>query len=220
MKAKEYAQKLFELVEEHEQFESQLEKSLKALCQDADKLIKIRRAKSDEAIAACINEVNAKWLAIINHYKKLTNQEYHGWETTMCPVILEDGFKAAYIHLHPNHGWYFNLSRHKKFVDETNAAREAQQKRIAAKKFTPYAVTPYEQLTMETLVTEILACTMALGNYAEMGIPLQSLKPLAYRISLLRYWKAKGEINLDDAKEMENYDDPGEFFEDKGFIVG
>lgn len=220
MKAKEYAQKLFELVEKHEEFENLLERSLKALCQDADNLIKLRRAKSDEAVAACINEVNAKWLAIINHYKKLTNDEYQGWETTMCPILLEDGFKATYVHLHPNRGWYFDVNRHKKFVDDTNAAREAQQKRIAAKKFTPYAVTPYEKLTMETLVPEIMACLMALSNYAEMGIPLQSLKPLAFRISLLRYWKEKGAINLDDAKEMESYEDPRKFFEGKGFIGG
>ena len=115
---------------------------------------------------------------------------------------------------------YFDINRHKKFVDDTNAAREVQQKRIAAKQFTPYAVTPYEQLTNETLLHEILACTMALGNYAEMGIPLQSLRPLAFRISLLRYWKEKGAINLDDVKEMEKYDDPRKFFEEKGFVVG
>ena len=87
MKAKEYAEKLFELVEKHEEFENLLEKCLKELCAEADGLIKIRRAKSDEAVAACINQVNQKYLAIINQYEKLANKEYQGWETTMCPTI-------------------------------------------------------------------------------------------------------------------------------------
>lgn len=60
---------------------------------------------------------------------------------------------------------------------------------------------------------------MALGNYAEMGFPLQSLRPLAFRIALLRYWKERAAINLDDAKEMEQYDDPRMFFEAKGFFA-
>ena len=217
MKAKEYAEKLFELVEKHEEFENLLEKCLKALCAEADSLIKIRRAKSDEAVAACINQVNQKYLAIINQYEKLTNKEYQGWETTMCPTLLVDGFKAAYVHIHPNRGWYFNIKRHKQFINEENARREAQQRRIASKTLTPYAVTPYEQLTMETLIPEIMACLAALGHYVEMGIPIQSMRPLAFRISLLRYWKHMGAINLDDVKVMESYDDPSKFFAERGF---
>lgn len=217
MKAKEYAEKLFELVEKHEEFENLLEKCLKELCAEADNLIKIRRAKSDEAVAACINQVNQKYLAIINQYEKLTNKEYQGWETTMCPTLLADGFKAAYVHIHPKRGWYFDIKRHKQFIDEENARREARQRRIASKTLTPYAVTPYEQLTMETLIPEMMACLAALGHYAEMGIPIQSIRPLAFRISLLRYWKHIGAINLDDVKVMESYDDPRKFFEERGF---
>lgn len=217
MKAKEYAEKLFELVEKHEEFENLLEKCLKELCAEADSLIKVRRAKSDEAVAACINQVNQKYLAIINQYEKLTNKEYQGWETTMCPTLLSDGFKAAYVHIHPNRGWYFNIKRHKQFVDKEIARREAQQRRIASKTLTPYVVTPYEQLTMETLIPEIMACIAALGHYAEMGIPIQSMRPLAFRISLLRYWKHMGAINLDDVKVMESYDDPIKFFTERGF---
>lgn len=219
MKAKEYAEKLFELVENHEEFENLLEKCLKELCAEADSLIKVRRAKSDEAVAACINQVNQKYMAIINQYDKLIDKEYQGWKTTMCPTLLTDGFKAAYVHMHPNRGWYFDIKRHKQFVDEENARREDQQRWIAAKTLMPYVVTPYDQLTMETLVQEIMACLAALGHYAEMGMPIQSLRPLAFRIALLRYWKENGAINLDDVKAMESYDDPSKFFEERGFIL-
>ena len=217
MKAKEYAEKLFELVEKREEFENLFEKCLKELCTEADSLIKVRRAKSDEAVAGCINQVNQKYLAIINQYEKLINKEYQGWEATMCPTLLADGFKAAYVHIHPNRGWYFDIKRHKQFIDGENARREAQQRSIASKTLTPYAVTPYEQLTMETLIPETMACLAALGHYAEMGIPIQSMRPLAFRISLLRYWKHKGAIDLDDVKAMESYDNPIKFFAERGF---
>lgn len=217
MKAKEYAQKLFELVEKQEEFESLLEKSLKEFCNDADKLIKIRRAKSDESVAACINEVNNKWIALVNHYRKLMNNEYGGWEDKMFPVLLEDGFKSAYVLTHPNRRWYFDINRHKKFIDDRKAEMETQNRRIASQEFTPYKVTPYEELTMDNLVSEIMCCLMALGNYANMGFPVQSIRPLALRITLLRYWKEKGEINLEDVKTMESYDDPAKFFIERGF---
>ena len=219
MKAKEYAQKFFELADKQEEFETLLVKALKEFCQEADKLIKIRRAKSDESVAACINELNRKWLSLVSHYNKLTNQEYHGWETKLCPVILEDAFKAAYVHLHPNRGWYFDLNRHKQHVDRINAQRERDynMEKEASKNFVPYAVTPYEELTMDTLVQEIMACLMALGNYYQIGFPPQSLRPLAFRISLLRYWKEKGAINLEDVKIMEGYENPANFFTERGF---
>jgi len=217
MKAKEYAQKLFELVENQDEFENFLEKSLKEFCAEADKLIKIRRAKSDESVAACINELNQKWIALVNHYKKLMNNEYEGWEKHIFPTLLEDGFKSAYVLTHPNRGWYFDIKRHKKFIEEETAAREAQNRRIATQKFTPYAVTPYEQLTMDNITQEIMCCLMALGNYANMGFPPQSIRPLAFRITLLRYWKEKGEINLEDVKTMESYEDPRKFFKERGF---
>lgn len=213
MKAKEYAQKLFDLIENKEEFENLLEKSLREFCQEAENLIKLRRAKSDNAVAACINEVNNKWLALVNHYKKLTHQEYEGWEATMCPTILEDGFKAAYVHLHPNRGWYFNLSRHKSLVDEMNAANEKPKK----VNFMPHAVIPYEQLKLEDLPMEIFACLASLGNMAECGIPVVALKPLAFRITLLRYWQSKGCIDLSDVEVMNSYEDPRKFFDERGF---
>jgi hypothetical protein len=70
---------------------------------------------------------------------------------------------------------------------------------------------------MENLIPETMACIAALGHYVEMGIPIQSLRPLAFRISLLRYWKSKGAIDLDDVKAMESYDDPTKFFKERGF---
>ena len=220
MKAKECAEKLFELAKEpkdHKEFENLLEKYLRQFISEADELIKIRRAKSDEAVAACINQVNEKYLAMVNRYEKLTNDEFQGWETTMCPTLLKDGFKAGYVSIHPNRGWYFDIKRHKNFVEMEEERREAQQKRIASKTLTPYAVTPYDQLTMENLIPEMMACLSALGHYAEMGIPIQSMRPLAFRISLLRYWKEKGAINLDDVKAMESYADPLDFFKERGF---
>lgn len=219
MKAKEYAQKLFELVENEKEFENYLEKCLKALCQDAENLIKLRRAKSDEAVAACINEVNTKWLAIVNQYNKLTNQKYEGWEETICPIIVKDGFKAAYVTLHPNRGWYFDISRHKKWIDEKNSDIRQREEHIKNIKFMPYSVTPYDQLKYEDLSKEIMACLASLGQFADIGIPCVSLIPLAHRITLLRYWQYKGSIDVNDATEMAKYEDPRKFFEERGFSL-
>ena len=215
MKAKEYAERLISLVEKHEEFENELEKCLRALCQDADNLIKIRRAKSDQSVAACINEINSKWMAIINCYRKTMENKYKEWASVMYPTLLEDGFKAAYVHLHPNRGWYFNLSRHKQWCDEKNASVTKPK----AMNTMPYRVTPYEELKFEDLTMEILACLTSLGNMAEMGIPVMALKPLAFRITLLRYWVSKGSIDLTDVEAMNSYEDPRKFFDERGFMA-
>ena len=197
MKAKEWY-KQFEMCETSDEFEKKLEECLIELVDDADKLIIKRKAKSHDAIASCINEVNQKYKAIINiHENKKKNHES---DILGGVTILDDGFKAAYVLKHPDREWYFNINNHMKKVEERRDEIEMHEKAVS--NIIPYNVTPFEELTMETLTKEILCCTMALGSYVGAGIPVDWIRPLAYRIGLLRWWKNNGEINLEDVEEF------------------
>lgn len=199
MKAKEWYKK-FESCETEEQFQQKLEACLLSLVEEANELISKRRCKSPDAMAACINEVNTKWFAIKRiHDKNKKNKDWHHPILSEAE-LLEDGFKAVYVHFHPKNSWFFDINKHKKMIDEKNEEIERRKKKL--ENFTPYAVTPFEQLTMDNLVNEIFCCITALGQYADVGIPVQSLKSLAQRIELLRYWSIKGEINLKDVEEF------------------
>lgn len=199
MKAKEWYAK-FEACTTEEQFQQELDTCLRSLVKEANDLISKRKCKTSDAMAACINEIDNKWFAIKRiHDKNKKNREWYH-PVLSHAELLEDGFKAVYVQLHPKNKWFFNLDKHKKMVDERE--REIKEKKKEVEHFTPYVVTPYENLTMENLVQEILCCTMALGKYVQVGIPIMSLKPLANRIALLKYWYAKKEINMDDLEEF------------------
>ena len=200
MKAKEWYAK-FEACTTEEQFQQELDTCLGSLVKEANDLISKRKCKTPDAMAACINEVDNKWFAIKRiHDKNKKNREWYH-PVLSHAELLEDGFKAVYVKLHPKNKWFFNLSKHEKMIEERQEEIEAQKKRM--ENFTPYAVTKFEDLTMDNLGTEILCCTMALGQYAQIGLPIQHFKPLAQRIALLRYWRAKGAIDLNDVEEFE-----------------
>lgn len=200
MKAKEWY-RTFEECETEEQFQIKLEECLRSLVKEANDLITKRKCKSPTAMTACINEIDNKWFAIkrIHDNNRKNPEWYH--PVLSKAELLEDGFKAVYVELHPKNKWFFDLDKHKKKVEERQ--KEIDEQKKAVDNLRPYAVTPYKDLTMENLSGEILCCTMALGNYVSCGIPPQYLRGLAHRITLLRYWKVKGAINLQDVEEFE-----------------
>lgn len=203
MKAKLHYAKLKECATEEAFYEAH-ESMMYALVKDVEILIKSRNAKSRDAIEACIKEVNDKYRAICRLHEKYQKEADYG-HFVKTIKFLEDGFKAIYVDLHPEHKWAFDLKKHCEKVDkmrEDIKKREEQQEKQRDSLFL-YPVTPFENLTMETIVKEIINCTAALGSYAKAGMPIQYMRRLAFRITLLRYWKSNGAINLDDVKDWE-----------------
>lgn len=212
MKAKEYYNIIADTKNEKEFFDK-LNECVLALIDEANNLIKSRNAKTREAQAACINEINNKWLSICyTHEKRVDSYEIDSHLRSI--KILRDGFKAAYITKHPDKEWYFTkMKDHLEYIEKNN---EEANKKLKDNELFLHQVIPYNELTMENITSEILSCMMSLGSAASHGIPIQWVKPLADRITLLRYWKDKGSINLSDVEEMEK--NPIEFFRSRNYI--
>ena len=214
MKAREWYAKLKASPEE-EEYEKVLENCLRCLVQDADTLIKIRRATSDKAVAACIDEVNNKWLAILN---------MRDADTTIPPnhhmaksKLVRDGFRAAYVHIHPNRRWYFDLNRHKANV-------EMEQMKFMGLDITNpvlilFGLTTYDKMenfTMNDLRREFLHAAYTLGNISKscstwpQHVVTVYSKVIARHMFLIKTWITVGKVNIDDVKEddtviMEKY---------------
>lgn len=213
MRAKDYYRRL-EACETSDEFKDVFKAVLDDLCADADDLIKRRNSKRQEVVAAAIQEVNQKWLALITIHERKRNDDQFGKPIYNCE-FLKDGFKAVYVQAHPEYKWAFDFEAHKKMVDQRIAESEARSKML--ENFAPYKVIQYKDLTMETLPSEVMNRCAALGRYTSVGMPLEWLKPLAQSVYLLRYWMCLGRINLDEAEEFEadpmkwindHYEDP------------
>ena len=226
MKAKEWYNKLKE-ADNKDNFETVLTNCLKSLCEDTDHLIKIRHAKSDHSVASCINEVNNKWAAIVRmvNEEKETFQESHPLKNS---ILHKDGFKAAYVHLHPKCGWYFDMNRHKQNIET------AEFYMMANNFYKPvlilYGLTPYDKLEndLNVLRKEFLHAAYTLGNmHKESGNPLLTedvksiyMKIITIHMSLLRFWIQLGSIDLEDIdiaysdheKLIEKYQKKGMYF--------
>lgn len=210
MKAKLYFNKLKECPNE-EAFMEFYESMMYDLVKETEELIKTRNARKNESIKSCVLEVDNKYKAIIrllNKYKEELIKELDcdpDKEFLKTLTFLDDGFKAIYVELHPEHKWVFDLDKHKKMVKEMQEENERKQKR--RENFFLHKVTPFEDLTMNNIHTELFACLTSLANFSHMiedtGMTLECAKPLAYRITLLKWWIHKGEINLEEAKEWE-----------------
>lgn len=214
MKAREWYAKLKGATNE-EEYESVLDNCLRSLVQDADSLIRIRRATSDKAVAACIDEVNNKWLAILNmRDSDTTIPSNHQMAKTK---LLKDGFKAAYVHIHPNKRWYFDLNRHKANV-------ETEQLKFLGLDITKpvlilFGLTPYDKMenfTVNDLRKEFLYAAACLGNISKScanwspHVVTAYSKVIARHMFLIKTWITVGKINTDDVKEdditiMEKY---------------
>lgn len=213
MRAKDYYRRLEEC-KTQEEFKEVFGAVLEDLCKDADDLLKRRNSKRREVVAAAINEVNQKWLALISLHERKRSDEQFGKPIYNCE-FLKDGFKAVYVQAHPEYEWAFDFESHKKMVDNRIAEAEARSKMLES--FVPYRVIPYKDLTLETLPGEIMNRCAALGRYTSVGMPLDWIKPLAQSVYLLRYWMCLKKIDLNDVTEFEadpmkwindHYEDP------------
>lgn len=226
MKAKEWYTKL-KNANNKDDFETVLTNCLESLCNDADHLIKIRRAHSDHAIAACIDEVNNKWSAIIRliNDEKDTYNEDHPLHNS---ILHKDGFKAAYVHLHPKRGWYFDMETHKKNIENMEFYMSA--KNLYNPVLILYGLTPYDKLEndLNILRKEFLHVAYTLGSmYKESGNPFLTekvksvyMRILTIHMSLLRFWIQLGSIDIEDVdiaytdheKLIEKYQKRGIYF--------
>ena len=197
MKAKEWYSKMKEAKTEKE-FETVLANCLKSLSEDADHLIKVRRAKSDKAIAACIDEVNNKWIAICNLHSSDTFEE----DSPMYKsTLIKDGFRGAYVHLHPNRGWYFDLKAHKGNVE--NIKTKLTTKDLCNPVLCSYGLTPYTKisdLSLDNMRSEFLQAAYVLGSLSHTENVTNSvyMRILATHMLLIKYWIAYGKVDLDD----------------------
>lgn len=215
MKAKEWY-KEFEKCSSADEFEDKLEEFIRSLESETMRMVETRHCKTDEAILGCIHDSDQKWKAIISiHKKKLNDDNYYLPEFLRLAEFFDDGFKAVFTQLHPEYKRLFDLDKHMKFVNEK--IEQEKQKASSIHDIFMHKVIPYEELTMDNLTKEIINCSAALGSYVRAGFNLEWLKPLAQRIDLLRYWRSKGSINLDDVKEFE--EDPAKWVQDHSYTI-
>lgn len=205
MKAKEWYSKM-KNASTKEEFETVLVKCLESLCDDADKLIKIRHATSDHAVANCINEVNDKWKSIVNSFESDKNngvfKEGHPFYDSVLHV---DGFKAAYVHLHPKRGWYFDMKIHKQNIETAEFFMSV--KNLYKPVLILYGLTPYDKLenNVNILRHEFLHTAYALGSTSKQNgdvftdsVIKTYMKILAIHMTLLKLWIQTGNIDIED----------------------
>lgn len=190
-----------------EEYENTLENCLRGLINDADNLIRIRKATSDHAVAACITEVHNKWVCIVNMKDNDTNiPEDHPMSKSK---LMKDGFKAAYVTVHPNKGWYFDIKRHKANVE---------QERINLLNLTQpililFGLTPYSKMndfTVNDLRKEFLHAAYSLGSITKNTnwpphILMAYSRVLAKHMFLIKTWITVGSIDISDVDEDEEH---------------
>lgn len=199
MKAAEWYAKL-KAAETDEDLERVLVNCLKSLVEDADKLIKIRKATSNEAIAGCIRDVNNKWIAIINC--KAKDKNIDSGSPISKAEFVDDGFKAAYVHIHPKRGWMFDLKQHKKRVERLQADHDRKQLKDEGLDITNptlilHGLTPYTKITeydCSLFQKEMLGGLYTLSKINSSGLPTGAkyihMKIVADYISHLKVWLA------------------------------
>lgn len=210
MKAKEYYKFIFDC-NDKEQVEPTLQKIFDGLTAELKTLISARGGMMDSPkyrniVAACLRETNMKWQYIANTFNKdaksgsiSENNPFLGGEFT------QDAFKAYFVKMNPEFSFLFDVKKYEKWIQKENARREQAAefaKNVFEKEVHPYIVKPLNEITKENIIGEILGILGALGHYRDIGFPLRVIEPLAYRVSLLRWWQSNG-INYDDISEFE-----------------
>lgn len=210
MKAKEYYKLIFDC-KDKEEVESILQKIFDDLTEELKTLISARGGMMDSPkyrniVAACLRETNMKWQYIADTFNKdnkagkISNDNpLHGGEFT------QDAFKAYFVKMNPEFSFLFNVKKYERWVKEENDRREqaAELARNAAREtLHPYIVKPLNEITNDNIISEILGILQALGHYRSLGFTLEMISPLAYRVTLLRWWQANG-INYDDIQDFE-----------------
>lgn len=175
-----------------EEFDKNLNTCMGSLCKDADDIIYHRQAKSREAIASCIMEVNNKWLAIIRLWDRY--REENPENPNLDIYLHKDGFKAVYVSYNPKYKWAFDIEKHRE---------DLERKASKTNNLHLHKVIPLKDITSENITKEILCCLASLGSAHQAGFPLEWCEPLIMRIHFLKYMKMKGEINQTDINEYE-----------------
>lgn len=213
MKAIDYYNRLKEAKSDKE-FETVLASCLDDLVYDANKLIKVRKAKSDDAVSKCILEVNDKWIAILNLRDKDKNIDPESplWGTT----LYRDGFKAAYVEINPKHKWFFDVKKHQtrmeeerriqnyKNADESIEFWKNQNLDITNPTLILYGLTPYTEFENTEfdggkIISNVLKALYILGsNSGSMNnfVTIAYMKIIAKYIHVLRAWQALKKIDM------------------------
>lgn len=203
-KAKTYCQRLID-ANTIGDFNDEVKNIIKSLSEEVNELISKRQCKTNDAKKSCLLEVNNKWKSICSRYEyeinKLSEDDFH-----KTYKLNEDGFKAAFVEFNPGTEELFDLKTFKQNLKE----REDDIKQV--ENFA-YKCLPLEDITKENINGEILNLLYAMSQYHKI-FPLKYLKPLAYRITLLRYWSNNGidksmidEFNADPEKFNNKYFD-------------
>lgn len=204
MKAKEYYWKVLYCKSETE-IESVLEIILEGLTKELKVLINARGTIKDSPkykniVMACLRETNMKWQYIVDTWAKdLKANRVPKENPFKGKEFLADAFKAYFAKENPEFSFLFDVAKYEKYIQDEAKRREEM---CNSTNMPFYVVTPLNKITDDNITSEILNLLAALGKYQSFGIPLNCIKPLAYRITLLRWWKSNG-INYDDILEFE-----------------
>ena len=193
MKAKEWYNVIKEC-KAPEEMKQKLDDCMRSLITDAVKMVKQRNCKTIGAAAAAIKDQDRKWKAIVSLHNK-TCDSLESNIAIKYVVLDKNGFKKSFIANYPEFEEVFHL-------DEPNTIQQETKKEEKPIFF--FKPTPYEELTQENLISEIMGCIHAVSVYVtDMGMKPEHVRPLINRVSLLKYWHNKGKINLNDLEEFQ-----------------
>jgi hypothetical protein len=197
MRAKEYYNLLLKC-ENSEAFTVQINDILRSFILEIETLIKIRNAKSIEACASIVQELNKKWVLFVSLIKKNNINTYD-------IDISEESFYEKVVVVVPEFKRFVKIKQNEPKPSEDKT--DTDDLGIIS----PYKVIPLNEITKDNITKEILCCMGALGQYSKF-LPVEYLRGLVSRISLLRYWHKSG-IDHNDILPFET--NRVEFFKNK-----
>ena len=204
MRSKDYYRLIFDCSSET-QIESVLETVLEGLSKELKVLISARGGIQDSPkykniVAACLRETNMKWQYIVDTWAKdLNANKVAEGNPFKGKEFASDAFKAYFVKQNSEFSFLFDVAKYEKWIQDESKRRE---KIYNSASMPFYVVTPLNKITNDNITSEILNLLAAMGSYQSAGIPLKYTKTLAYRITLLRWWKSNG-INYNDITEFE-----------------
>jgi len=184
MKAKEYYEQL-KLCTTEEEFKTKISDIMESFANDVDTLVVKRPAKTTESIRSVVSEVNNKWHALVTLFRK-NSTEMFGY------TLNDDGFYLCLCETRPKYKMYFEKKVNtamKTIEDRENKAAE-QAERVSH--ISLHKVIPLDEITEENITSEILQILWSMGNNFSAGMPVEWMRPLAYRVKFLEYWKRHG----------------------------
>ena len=200
MKAKEYYGRICGNVQKNGD-NSDIMKTIWAdMVTEMKELIKIRHITEDHATFMVVKEANGKWKAIVRLYQKDNGPPKPVVENSDEVILSKDLGDEDFLYY-----IYQNVPEFKRFVNVQQVDENGkiiEEPKEERKPINFHVVKPLKEITADNITSEIMACLLALGSYSEAGMKLEWIKPLAYRITLLRYWKETG-IKYEQIAEFE-----------------